>query len=325
MTEPTTTAEPYAEALVTAEAQAQDVIADNLTALIFTLWTAFVAESAFYAGEAVAEFGRRVATYVIAAQRQAGLITEAHLREQMRDMGLVLPPSSVLDLPADLRLGAATDDVYQRPIRQVRYLESTGVPLAEAVQTATERLEKTALRDLGLARATSAQQLMYSLPDDTPVGPVRGYRRIIHPELGAVCGLCIAASDRIYKKRDLLPLHPACRCTVIPVIGVQDPGGTLNAEDLARIYAAAGGTTSTEALRQTRFSIKENGELGDVLVAVGEQRTTAEQALDRLSDRAKQMRREQLARQIEELRPRAERSQWHADRLEQLQDLLRSA
>lgn len=594
MTEPIATAEPYAEALVTAEALAQDAISDNLVAIMLTLWASFVAESAFYSGEAVAEFGRRVATYVIAAQRQAGLIAEAHLREQVIGMGLTVPPSSVLDLPADLRLGAATDDVYQRPIRQVRYLESTGVPLAEAVQTATERLEKTALTDLQLARSTAAQQVMYSLPDDTPAGPVRGYRRVIHPELGAVCGLCIAAADRIYQKRDLLPLHPGCvvegtevsadgvraltrrrysgrlvvlrtgtgekltvtpnhpvltdqgwvradrlqvgdrvvrsggsqgagrrrpdqqqsptrvedlwraatvlggllprsvplapedlhgdggdgevevvlvdrhlanigdvsfvqpggehglvdahgrriglsrsgvlapvldrlllpanglvrgggdplalpgtvpvpqesslglradrnfsapetpddggagyaevgrelldrlagqvefsdlvevdittgschvynletregwytgsslvvsncKCTTIPVIGVQDPGGTLNSEDLGRIYDAAGGSTAAEKLRQTRFSVKENGELGPVLVSLGENRTTAEQAVDRLSDRAKQMRREQLARQIEELRPRAARSQWHADRLEQLQELLDAA
>ena len=53
--------------------------------------------------------------------------------------------------------------------------------------------------------------------------------------------------------------------------------------------------------------------------------TSAELAVEQLSDRAKKMRREQLARQIEEMRGPASRSQWHQDRLEQLQELLRAA
>lgn len=325
MTEPTTT-DPYVSALVDSEAAAQDVVSDNLVALIAAMWASFAAtSSALYAGELVADFGARVASYVVAAQRAAAQITEAHLRQQMRLMDFELPSTPIVDLPADLRLGAATEDVYQRPIRQVRYLESTGVPLAEAVQTATERLEKTALTDIALARATAAQQVMYAAPE-TRGQKIRGYRRVIHPELSrsGTCGLCIAAADRIYRKKDLLPLHPGCHCSVIPVIGQQDPGDDLNAADLAQIYLDAGGT-STEALRKTRYKISVNGELGPVLNPAEAKMTSAELAVEQLSDRAKKMRREQLARQIEEMRGPASRSQWHQDRLEQLQELLRAA
>lgn len=321
MTEPAPTADPYAEALVTSEAVAQDLVSDNLLAIIMATWAAF---GAFYAGDAVAALGTKLATYVVAAQRQAALITEAHLRQQMRRMSFELPATPIIDLPRDLRLGAETADVYQRPVRQIRYLESTGVPLADAVKAATERLEKIALTDLQLARSTAAQQVMYAAPEDTPQGPIRGYRRVIHPELGAVCGLCIAAADRIYRKKELLPLHPGCKCTTIPVIGVQDPGGDLNADDLARIYADAG-STSAERLRQTRYEIGENGEIGPVLTPLGAKLTTAERAVEQLGDRAKQMRREQLARQIEALRGPASRSLWHKDRLEQLEELLAAA
>ena len=594
MSAPVTDVDPYVSALVDSEAAAQDVVSDNLVALIAAMWASFAAaSSALYAGELVADFGARVASYVVAAQRAAAQITEVHLRQQMLRMDFELPSTSIVDLPADLRLGAATEDVYQRPIRQVRYLESTGVPLAEAVQTATERLEKAALTDLQLARSTASQQVMYAAPE-TRGQKIRGYRRVIHPELGAVCGLCIAASDRIYRKKELLPLHPGCviegtevsadgiraltrrrysgrlvvlrtstgekltvtpnhpvltdqgwvradrlqvgdrvvrsgsgqrtgrrrpyqqqsptrvedvwrsltvtsgllprsvplasedfhgdvagerevdvvlvdrhlapvgdvsfaqpasehglvdahgrriglsrsgvlalvldrlllpsgslvggsrdtltfsgsgpvsqesrlglradrnfsapesaddrgtgyaevgrelldrlagqvefsdlvevdittgschvynletgegwygassivvsncKCTTIPVIGVQDPGGDLNAEDLAQLYLDAGGT-STEALRATRYEIGENGELGAVLTPAGAKLTSAERAIEQLSDRAKKMRREQLARQIEEMRGPASRSQWHRDRLEQLQELLRAA
>lgn len=326
MTEPAPT-DPAVAALVDGEGAAQDVVSDNLVALILTLWSSFaVTSAAFYAGETVAAFGARVATYVAAAQRQAARITESHLRQQTQRMGVELPAGSIVDLPTDLRLGAATADIYQRPIRQVRYLESTGVPLADAVAAATERLEQQALTDLQLARANASQQVMYAMPEKTPrAGVVRGYRRIIHPELGQVCGLCIAASDRIYRKRDMLPLHARCKCTTIPVIGVQDPGGKLNADDLTALYAAAGGSTSSAALKRVRYEIKENGELGPVLTVAGEKMRGPGQVQNQLSDRAAKMRREQLARQIEEMRGQAERSQWHRDRLEQLQELLAAA
>jgi hypothetical protein len=304
------------------EGAAQDSIADNLTAALLAIWAGF---TAYWAGSAVAELGQQMAQLVIAAQRSAATITEAHLRLQMQRMGYNPPTTSFIDLPDDLRLGAETADVYQRPVRQIRYLESTGVPLTDAVRLATERLEKIALTDLQLARNVAAQQVMSALPDDTPIGPVRGYRRVIHPELGNVCGLCIAAADRVYRKRELLPLHPACKCTVIPWIGEQDPGGKLNAEDLARIYEAAGGTTDSRALSKTRFQIKENGELGSILAPADENLKGPAQVRRQLSERAAQMRREQLQRQIEELTPRAARSQWHRDRLEQLQELLDAA
>jgi hypothetical protein len=304
------------------EGAAQDLVSDNLTAALIAIWAGF---TAFWVGDAVAELGRQMAQLVIAAQRSAATITEAHLRLQMQRMGYFPPTTSFVDLPDDLRLGAETADVYQRPVRQIRYLESTGVPLDDAVRQATERLEKIALTDLQLARNVAAQQVMSSLPDDTPIGPVRGYRRVIHPELGNVCGLCIAAADRVYSKRELLPLHPACKCTVIPWIGEQDPGGQLNADDLTLIYASAGGTTDSRALSKTRFEFQQHGELGTVLTPVRTNMKGPAQATQQLSERAARMRIEQLERQIEELRPRAARSQWHRDRLEQLQELLDAA
>jgi hypothetical protein len=589
---PTESVDSAVGILAANEGAAQDSISDNLTAALIAIWAGF---TAYWAGSAVAELGQQMAQLVLAAQRSAATITEAHLRMQMLRMGYQPPVTSFLDLPTDLRLGAETADVYQRPVRQIRYLESTGVPLDDAVRQATERLEKIALTDLQLARNVAAQQVMSALPDDTPIGPVRGYRRVIHPELGNVCGLCIAAADRVYRKRELLPLHPACvaegtlvsaenttaltrrwysgrlvvfrtrsgqelrvtpnhpvlteqgwvaaerlqvgdrvvrhgggqrdgrrgpdeqqaparvedvwraatvasgllprsvplapedlhgdggdaevdvvlvdrklpdvgdvsfveptresglvdahghpiglsarsplsllirgfdtspaglvsslrelqpilagrsgvassgslavrpegyfsapesthdggagyaevgrnllnrlageiefddlveveiitaschvynletgegwygassivvsncKCTVIPWIGEQDPGGKLNAEDLARIYEAAGGTTDSRALSKTRFQIKENGELGSILAPADENLKGPAQVRRQLSERAAQMRREQLQRQIEELTPRAARSQWHRDRLEQLQELLDAA
>jgi len=583
VTEPT--ADPAVSLLVENEAAAQDRVADNLVTAIMLLWSGF---TAFYVGDAVAAFGQRVAQLVAAAQRSAATITEAHLRQQMARMNYRLPATPIIDLPPDLRRGAETADVYQRPVREVRYLVSTEVPLAEAVRSATERLEKIVRTDLQLARVVASQQVHYAADEQ-----VRGYRRVIHPELGAVCGLCIAASDRVYSKREMLPLHPGCvlegtevvasdvraltrrryagpvvilctgsgqelrvtpnhpvlteqgwvradglrqgdrvlrhnglqrigrrspdeqqrparvedvwrsltveqgllsrsvplaaedfhgdvagesevdvvlvdghlapvgdvsfvqphrelslvgahggrvglsavsaldlffmgldtsprgfvsalqefkallraesfvaqassltstshrnfsapetagdggagyaevgrelldrlagqvefddlvevdvvawsghvynletgegwydassivvsncKCTTISIIGARDPGSRLNADDLATIYAAAGGTTESRALAGTRFTIKTNGELGPILVPEGVDMKGPAQARRQLSPRAAEMRKVQLERQIAELKARPRLSGWHQDRLEQLEELL---
>lgn len=316
MSEPVGTLDPAVEALVANEAAAQDRIADNLVNAILLIWAGF---SAFYAGDAVAAFGARVAQLVTAAQRSAGTITEAHLRQQMQRMGYPLTSVPIVELPRDLRLGAETADVYQRPIRQIRYLLSTDVPLAEAVQEATNRLETLARTDLQVARRDASQQVLYAA--DTRV---TGYRRVIHPELSesGTCGLCIAASDRVYSKKELLPLHDNCVCTTIPVIGQRDPGDQLNAQDLAKLYAEAGGSTSTAALKRTRYKINENGELGPVLTFERDDMKGPREVKRQLSDRAREARKAQLQRQIGELQARENRSQWHQDRLEQLQELL---
>jgi hypothetical protein len=116
-----------------------------------------------------------------------------------------------------------------------------------------------------------------------------------------------------------------CKCTILPVIGDQDPGGQLNADDLNLIYAAAGGTTESRALAATRFEIKQNGELGPILTPVKVNTKGPAQVREQLSDRAAELRREQIRKQIAELKARGRLSEWHQDRLEQLQTLLDAA
>ena len=303
--------------LVEAEADAQDEILDNLIEEILLLWAAF---TAYYAGDLVQQFATDVARLVIAAQRLAGQTTEAYLREQITEMGFELPRTTLVELPDALRLGAYPDDVYQRPVRQLRYLHSVeNLPIEEVEQTARERLEKQAQTDLQLARSISAQQVLYRFPKAT------GWRRIIHPELGNVCGLCIAAADRVYGRIQKMDLHPGCKCTILPVVGDVDPGLKLNSEDLARIYQAAGGTTETRALSQTRFEVRQNGELGPILIPQGVDMKGPRQVRRQLSPEAEQRRKAQLQRQVAEMRAKPRLSQWDQDRLDQLQELLDAA
>lgn len=305
--------------LVEAEAEIQQAIEDNLVDALLALWAAFGSNhDAFYTGTLIQQFVDQTGMLVRAAQQEAGRITEAYLREQIRSMGETLPNARIVDLPRDLRLGVSVEDTYQRPVRDVRYLESTDVEPQRAMETARERLERVAETDLQLARTISAQQVMYRFPQAI------GWRRIIHPELGRVCGLCIAASDRVYGRIEKMDMHPACKCTILPVIGGMDPGRKLNEEDLTRLYEAAG-STEGRALSKLRIETKQNGELGPILTPAGTEFKSPKTARQQLSPDAQDRRRNQLQRQVDELRSRERMTDWHQARLEQLESLLEAA
>ena len=85
---------------------------------------------------------------------------------------------------------------------------------------------------------------------------VVGWRRQVNPVAGGkTCGLCVAASTQTYHKQHLLPIHPACRCTVYPVMS-SDPirGAVIDRERLDAVYAAAGEDRSRSGLGKVRFS-----------------------------------------------------------------------
>lgn len=104
----------------------------------------------------------------------------------------------------------------------------------EAFQRALARLEKIVSDDVNLAGADEHRQLL---------GKKRmflGYRRVIHPELSetGTCGLCVAASTRLYRKKALLPMHTDCKCTVMGVTVDADPAREMNVQDATTIFEA---------------------------------------------------------------------------------------
>jgi hypothetical protein len=305
-------------AIVEAEGVAQDAIAERLLLVLTALWATF---TAYWEGQAVVDFATRVASLVSAAQNRAGGITEQHMRRQLQRVGVDLPATPLVSLPTDLRLGADTVQVYQRPVRKLRYLVAEEAAQEEqAAEIALQRLEKQAVTDLQLARATAAQQVLYAVPDR-----VIGWRRIIHPELGSVCGLCIAASDRVYGRIQRMDLHPGCKCTTAPVTATADPGRALNAADLQAIYAAAGNTTESRALAKTRIQVRENGELGPILMADGSEYLGPKRAQNRLSPAAAEQRLKSIQSQLAALKSVPAPTAWAQDRIEQLEELAAAA
>jgi len=136
--------------------------------------------------------------------------------------------------------------------------------LAQVAQHEMEmRTERMVNDDMGMAGRQAAQDAMSAAPR----GVVVGYRRVLHPELSetGTCGLCIAASDRIYKVKELMPIHNLCKCEPTPVYKNADPGSQINDEDLDVLYVEAGSTTHGWELKKQRYEVFDHPELGPVL------------------------------------------------------------
>lgn len=190
-----------------------------------------------------------------------------------------------------VRDGVTTAGVFGRAADTYRYQQSLvdkqfiadvdrGVPspteLATPMQMATQRVQKAAQTNLALAvRNQAAATMQAAAAKDL----ITGYRRVLHAELSGEgsCGLCVAASTRVYRTDHLMPMHPGCHCLPVPLAKGKDPGAAINDRDLGRFYTDAGGT-SVDQLRATRYKVDEHGEIGPVLRPHDDPIRTAEQA-----------------------------------------------
>lgn len=141
--------------------------------------------------------------------------------------------------------------------------------LAQVAQHEMEvRAERMVNDDLAMASRKVAQDAMKR-------GRVKRYRRVLHPELakyGESCGLCVAASTRIYSVGDLLPIHNLCNCECVICWMDKDPGDQINKDDLGVLYEEAGSTetepgfsTDKFDLKKQRYEVFDHPELGPVL------------------------------------------------------------
>lgn len=190
------------------------------------------------------------------AEQYTAMVVAVMRDEQVSVTDTRLPP---------VRNGADLAGVYRRPVDQYRQKVALGADPGEAQRTAVFRRDGLVFSDLLLAEREAQQAQMAAQK-------VKKFRRIIRPELSqsGTCGLCIAASDQIYSTRNLLPIHaPSCRCKVLPIIGDDDPGQSLNREDLDKLYAEAG-SAKADDLRRTRYRVNQHGEFGPVLTKAGD-------------------------------------------------------
>ena len=215
----------------------------------------------WYSDRLVAELAASVADHVLAGQRGVASLTDAYLsRVTSMVAGQVVSPAGVApDLSRSLRTGQADlGEVYVRLGADFRWRRSEGVDEVAARAATTTRAGVMADTDMALA-------FRRQVVDFNRARGVLRYRRVLRSE--QPCGLCAAASDRLYTRGDLLPIHGRCRCGVMPVTHATDPGSTLSDVDLSALYEAAGGTSAAK-LKNVR--VVQHGELGPVLTVRGQ-------------------------------------------------------
>jgi hypothetical protein len=297
---PTTTPDAQTIALVNVQAQARETFTAQAVAIAAEAARTF---TGWYDATRIAEWAAKLAARIEALQRIQAQSTDAYLaRAASRMVGGRVSPVGRIDV-SSLRAGITHAGTYARAADVYRWQQSRvdrvaadlaradvagatalldGNPIAppmlvDPIDAAMKRVRDVAAMDIQLADRDQSKQF---LTENADRRDIRGWRRVIHPELskGGSCGLCIAISNRIYHVEELREVHDDCQCTTLPIIGTQDPGDSLNNLDLRTLYGDAGGTTSGVALKRTRYQVNENGELGLVLAVHGEKQRTPRQA-----------------------------------------------
>lgn len=283
MTAPNSLAEQQLAVLATYQ-KSTVTLRDQLTAFITALWQSL----GTYRNAQIADFTGQAVPVVDGALQQMQALTSGYLATLASLNGGSLTPTAgpAVDI-SSLRNGADPVDVYGRPFHLVWRQLADNTPLdgekvAAAIQSGLDRAVQTAVTDVQLAKTHTARS---ALRDDRNI---TGYRRQI--EGARTCALCIVASTRLYHKADLMPMHPACDCTPVPIFSGQPHNIAIDPEQLATVHdiiAAQFGADSTAArkiagafkddgtpvLYRDVLITHDHGELGPVLAVRGQSHT----------------------------------------------------
>lgn len=257
------------EAIVRVHAEKQASLTAQLLRILLGIWIPFAWANR---PDLVHAAAARSAVDVDIALAQARRLARAEIIEQLRALDALptqLPPLEDL-YP---RSGTALVEVYKRPARQAEHALRQGATLDQAETVLVERVTRLVSADVAAVARDEKSIVRAASPK------VIGYRRILHPELTRFgpCGLCIVAADQVYSTNHLDALHNGCVCGTAEITTAFDPGARLNRADLEAIYDAAG-SKYAEDLQRTRITIRENGELGPILVRDGDSFKTFERA-----------------------------------------------
>lgn len=236
------------------------------------------AVAAFRSGEwRDADADRFVATAVplmLAGERAVASLTDAWLSRRLSTQleRRVTPGLDTRQVTGRAARDVDPDQMWRRPYVKVRTDLSEGTALDAAVQAGATLIGSLVSTNLQLARTHTARAVLSSTTG------VVGYRRVLTGSVS--CALCYVASTQRYRKRDLLPIHPGCDCTVEPIIDTDYPGRVLDPETLEGTHEAIAdrfGTSDRYARApdyRKAMIVEEHGELGPVLAVKSHRFTT---------------------------------------------------
>lgn len=280
--------------------------------------------TSWYDTAAITALAANLARRSSSSQQTVASLTDAYLARVLAILrGRPVTPAGTVTIPGTFRTGVTPGGVYGRLADLYRWEILRGLEDAESLLARLQ--DQAAVLTATNDDLAFREQVRHSFTN----ARISGFRRVLHPELSrsGSCGLCIAASTRVYKADRLLPLHDRCHCGVLPILDDEDPADILNSQDLAALYAASGGQTSRESLKKVRIVEHDHGELGPVL------RDRKDAFLDRSGAKARARRddkppaltRDQLQFQIRTLSEQQTKPglnsfarQWQTDRLAEL-------
>ena len=247
-------------ALVKAQANAVGGVYRLLGSRLLAIWLG----ARFYDPGAVASAIFESVSLVELAQGQARKQSVAYQKGVFRALGLDMPDGTLPGFPDYPRRLVTPEEVWERPVKLYRRSVADGDSHDVALGKVADRVRSMAREEVQLAQRDQSARVYERAPR------VTGYRRVVHPELSrtGVCGLCLVAATRVYRKSELMPIHTNCLCTTLPVTAGSDPGLDLNQSDLEEIYAKAGSTSAAD-LSALRVQSYVSGELGPVLTRGG--------------------------------------------------------
>lgn len=256
------TAEAEVAVWVGAYAAQADALKDSTAAAAEAAWVGF---EQWYNPVLLAAMAKEMSELSTAAQDTMSGLASEFTSQVIATIAatVVIPQPRTPRVP--IRNGVDMRLVHHRPAEAYKKAIATGSTHAEALVKAGLRAKGLAFTDLSL-QARGAQQAVLARAGITT------FRRVIRPELSktGTCGMCIVAADRIYNTGDLMPIHPpSCNCVVMPIIGDNDPGRSLNREDLGQLYEDAG-SNKADDLRRTRYTVNQHGEFGPTLTKSGD-------------------------------------------------------
>lgn len=205
-------------------------------------------------------FARQAAEIVGITQQQAATIAAAYVDTIVGFAGT--RPVNTIDIAravANARNGTPLIDVYGRPTITARAQIADGKDLAHALRIARNRAVSSADTDVKLAARSAARDAMTS-------AGVTHYKRV--PDATA-CVFCLTASTKRYSSDHLMPMHNACGCSVMPLVGKAADSPIADRALLARLKASSDRPDYWNDPKAAT-AVHEHGELGPVLTHAGD-------------------------------------------------------
>lgn len=189
------------------------IVRDRVVAYVRSVWSM----SPGFRDADVDRIVARIVPAIRAGQMQTAALTDAYIGRMAVLAGVSWTPG--LDPNVVGYRGVPDAVVYRRPAVDVYTALSKGATYAQAVSGGLSRLTDIVSTDIQQASTRQAQS-------SVDASGFKYFRRQLTGRES--CAFCVIASTQRYHRGNLLPCHPGCDCTVVPIVSAKDPGQVID-------------------------------------------------------------------------------------------------